>query len=160
MMRRLNIIQLDSVPVIIRTQYMPGFSRLGPYEPELFDHIAYRKDEWFEAFVHEASLVPVEDEPLFRFMKARSLAGGTWGGLVELAKCDEAQKFPVSLSNCRQRASPEWDLVVCDEIEVVERAEGSAIRYLKAVYPGVEEGTATFRFCDFWSLNNGVYLES
>ena len=27
MMRRLNIIQLDSVPVIIRTQYMPGFSR-------------------------------------------------------------------------------------------------------------------------------------
>lgn len=86
MMRRLNIIQLDSVPVIIRTQYMPGFSRLGPYEPELLDHIAYRKDEWFEAFVHEASLVPVEDEPLFRFMKDRSLAGGTWGGLVELAK--------------------------------------------------------------------------
>ncbi len=86
LVRRLHIVQLDSVPVIIRTQYMPAFSRLGPYDPEMLDHIAYRKDEWFEAFVHEASLVPVEDEPLFRFMKTRSRNGETWGGLVELAK--------------------------------------------------------------------------
>ena len=86
MVRRLHLLQLDSVPVIIRTQYMPPFSRLGPYDPDLLDNLAYRNDEWFEAFVHEASLVPVEDEPLFRFMKQRSEEGGTWGGLVQLAK--------------------------------------------------------------------------
>lgn len=84
-MRRLHILQLDSVPVIIRTQYMPGFSRLGPYDPALLDNIAYKHDDWFEAFVHEASLVPVEDEPLFRFMKERARNGETWGGLVKLA---------------------------------------------------------------------------
>lgn len=85
LMRRLHLIQLDSVPVIIRTQYMPGFSRLGPYDPALLDDIAYRKDEWFEAFIHEASVVPVEDEPLFRFTKERARSGETWAGLVKLA---------------------------------------------------------------------------
>ena len=85
LVRKLHILQLDSVPVIIRTQYMPAFSRLGAYDPALLDHVAYRKDEWFEAFVHEASLIPVEDEPLFRFMKERARNGETWGGLVKLA---------------------------------------------------------------------------
>ena len=56
----------------------------------LLDDIAYRHDDWFEAFVHEASLVPVEDEPLFRFMKERASNGETWGGLVKLAKQESA----------------------------------------------------------------------
>ena len=85
LVRRLHILQLDSVPVIIRTQYMPAFSRLGPYDPQLLDDVAYGNDECFEAFVHEASLVPVEDEPLFRFMKERARSGETWAGLVTLA---------------------------------------------------------------------------
>jgi hypothetical protein len=85
-MGRLKLLQLDSVPVVIRTQYMPAFSRLGPYEPALLDRVAYRDDEWFEAWAHEASLLPVEDEPLLRWHKARSAAGGTWRGLVELAE--------------------------------------------------------------------------
>ena len=85
-MGRLNLIQLDSVPVVIRTQYMPLFSRLGPYRPELLDRVAYRDDEWFEAWAHEASLLPVEDEPLLRWSKARAAAGETWKGLVELAE--------------------------------------------------------------------------
>ena len=59
-MSEINLLQLDSVPVVIRTQYMPPFSRLGPYRPELLDEIAYRDDEWFEAWSHEASLVPVK----------------------------------------------------------------------------------------------------
>ena len=88
LMQRLHVIQLDSVPVIIRTQYMPGFSRLGPYDPALLDDIAYRRDEWFEAFIHEASVVPVEDEPLFRFLKDRSRRGETWAGLYKLAQSE------------------------------------------------------------------------
>ena len=90
LVRRMHLVQLDSVPVIVRTQYMPSFSRLGPYDPALLDDIAYRHDDWFEAFVHEASLVPVEDEPLFRFMKERARNGETWGGLVALAEKESA----------------------------------------------------------------------
>ena len=85
-MGRVKLLQLDSVPVVIRTQYLPLFSRLGFYEPSLLDRIAYRDDEWFEAWAHEASLVPVDDEPLLRWQKQRSEQGQTWKGLVELAR--------------------------------------------------------------------------
>ncbi len=85
-MGRLGLLQLDSVPVVIRTQYLPLFSRLGPYRAALLDEIAYRDDEWFEGWAHEASLLPVTDEPLYRWMRDRAAAGATWGGLVELAE--------------------------------------------------------------------------
>jgi uncharacterized protein YcaQ len=89
-MGRLQLLQLDSVPVVMRTQYMPGFSRLGPYDPALLDRIAYVDDEWIEAWCHEASLVPTEDEPLLRWSKARAQQGETWGHLAEFAASDSA----------------------------------------------------------------------
>ena len=85
-MDRIGLLQLDSVPVVIRYQYLPLFSRLGPYRHRLLDEIAYRDDEWFEGWAHEASLLPVADEPLYRWMRERAAAGGTWSGLVELAE--------------------------------------------------------------------------
>ena len=85
-MGRVKLLQLDSVPAVIRTQYLPPFSRLGCYEPGLLDRIAYRDDEWFEAWAHEASLLPVDDEPLLRWQKQRAEQGETWSNLVELAR--------------------------------------------------------------------------
>ena len=84
-MGRLKLLQLDSVPVVVRTQYLPPFSRLGCYDPALLDRIAYTDDEWFEAWAHEASLLPVGDEPLLRWQKQRAEQGDTWKNLVELA---------------------------------------------------------------------------
>lgn len=85
-MGRLGLLQLDSVPVVMRTQYMPLFARLGPYEPDLLDRVAYADDEWFEAWSHEASLLPVESEPLLRWHKARCRDGQTWGHLARFAR--------------------------------------------------------------------------
>ena len=87
-MGRLQLLQLDSVPVVIRTQYMPLFSRLGPYRADLLDEIAYKEDEWFEAWSHEASLLPVETEPWLRWSKQRAREGETWGRLHTLAQKD------------------------------------------------------------------------
>ena len=87
-MRRLQLLQLDSVPVVIRTQYMPLYSRLGAYRAELLDEIAYDSDEWFEASSHEASLLPVEMEPWLRWSKQRAREGETWGRLHALAQKD------------------------------------------------------------------------
>ena len=82
-MDRLHLLQLDSVPVVMRTQYMPLFSRLGAYRAELLDEVAYRPHRgrypWFEAWSHEASLLPVEMEPWLRFVKQRARQGETWG---------------------------------------------------------------------------------
>ncbi len=119
-MGRLGLLQLDSVPVVIRTQYMPLFSRLGPYDPDLLDRVAYRDDEWFEAWSHEASLVPVDDEPLLRWQKRRAREGATWQGLVELSErepqyvadvLDQVRESPLAasdLSDPRPREGNWW----------------------------------------------------
>ena len=85
-MGRLGVIQLDSIPVVIRTQYLPFHSRLGPYDPALFDRVAYKDDAWFEAWSHEASLLPVAAEPNFRWMRERAAEGATWKGLYEVSQ--------------------------------------------------------------------------
>jgi uncharacterized protein YcaQ len=69
---RVRLIQLDSVNVAVRAHYMPLFSRLGPYPVDLVDdaawtHRARRPRLLVEYWAHEASLVPVEDWPLFRW---------------------------------------------------------------------------------------------
>ncbi len=101
-MGRLQLLQLDSVPIVIRTQYMPLFSRLGPYRKELLDEIAYDEDEWFEAWSHEASLLPVETEPWLRWSKARAREGATWKHLDAMAK-REPEYIEAVLAEVKER---------------------------------------------------------
>ncbi|MEX1364535.1 MAG: crosslink repair DNA glycosylase YcaQ family protein [Nannocystaceae bacterium] len=105
-MSRLQLLQLDSVPVVMRTQYMPAFSRLGPYDPGLLDRIAYRDDEWFEAWCHEASLLAVEDEPLLRWSKERARRGDTWKHLAELAAKEPSYVDEVRAQVAQRRLAP------------------------------------------------------
>ena len=64
--RQLGVIQLDSVNITVRTHYMPLFSRLGPYRPELLDDLAYKDRRLFECWGHMASYMPTDDYPLLR----------------------------------------------------------------------------------------------
>ena len=63
---RLGAIQIDSVNVVVRSHYMPLFSRLGPYPVGLLDDLAHRQRSLFEYWGHEASLMPLHLYPLFR----------------------------------------------------------------------------------------------
>ncbi|HLT60529.1 MAG TPA: crosslink repair DNA glycosylase YcaQ family protein [Microlunatus sp.] len=63
---RVLAIQLDSVSVLVRSHYLPAFSRLGPYPRESLDRLAYRRKELFECWSHAACLLPVELFPLLR----------------------------------------------------------------------------------------------
>ncbi|MEV8506588.1 crosslink repair DNA glycosylase YcaQ family protein [Actinoplanes sp. NPDC051475] len=84
-LRRMHLIQMDSVNVLRRAHYMPLYSRLGPYEPGLLERAAYRDPrELFEFWGHEASLITTDLQPLFRWRmeRAREYA---WGGMVRIA---------------------------------------------------------------------------
>lgn len=85
--RRLGVIQIDSVNVVSRTHYLPPFSRLGAYPRETLESEAWgRKPSLFEYWGHEASLMPVEMQPLMRWRMARARNGQMWTGLARFGR--------------------------------------------------------------------------
>ncbi len=107
-----GLLQLDSVNVFLRSHYMPLFSRLGPYPREALDRLAWHEDaagqtrrarrrDLFEYWGHEASLLPVELQPLLRWRMARadSLA---WKGVRRVA-AEQPQLLEFVLGEVRER---------------------------------------------------------
>ena len=76
MLDRLGMVQIDSVNVLARAHYMPGFTRLGAYDPTLLDRAAYgRRRSLFEYWGHEAALIRTELQPHLRWRMERARAG-------------------------------------------------------------------------------------
>jgi uncharacterized protein len=66
-MRRIGLVQLDSVNVCIRTHYMPFYARLGPYDRDKLDTWLNDTGEHFEYWAHEAAVLNVDRYPLWRW---------------------------------------------------------------------------------------------
>jgi uncharacterized protein YcaQ len=90
-----GLLQLDSVNVFCRSHYMPVFSRLGPYPRQALDWLAWHENpggksgragprDLVEYWGHEASLLPVELQPLLRWRMARADALA-WKGVARVA---------------------------------------------------------------------------
>ncbi len=84
----LGAIQIDSVNVLVRSQYLPAFSRFGAYDRALFESVAYKRPRRvFEYWGHEASYLPVETFPLMRWRMERSRAGtGVWKNVARVGR--------------------------------------------------------------------------
>ena len=87
LVRKLGVVQIDSVNVVTRTHYLPGFSRLGDYPREALEAEAWgSRRGLFEYWGHEASLMPMELQPLLRWRMARAEAGEMWTGLARFGR--------------------------------------------------------------------------
>ena len=88
-LQRSHLLQIDSVNVLVRAHYMPLFSRIGSYDRGLLETLGYhaRKRETFEYWGHEASLIRLDLQPLFRWRMERAARGeGVYGGLARFGR--------------------------------------------------------------------------
>ncbi|MBK7072663.1 MAG: YcaQ family DNA glycosylase [Myxococcales bacterium] len=89
-----QLVQLDSVNVLVRAQELPLWARLGDHPRDLLPQAVARR-ELFEYWGHEASLCPVALHPLLRWrMDAARAGANVWGNVARIARerrgfCDE-----------------------------------------------------------------------
>jgi uncharacterized protein YcaQ len=122
-LRRIGLLQIDSVNVLERAHYLPAFSRLGPYRHELLDRLSQRAPRrLFEYWGHEASLLPVELHPLLRWRMDRA-EHDAWGGMLRIKRDRPAlvaevleqvrERGPIAASELSaerpRRSGPWWD---------------------------------------------------
>ena len=83
---RIGLIQIDSVNVLVRSQEMPLFARLGAHPRDLLPRMA-GDVEIVEYWCHEASLVPIALWPLLRWRMERATEE-MWAGVAALGRDD------------------------------------------------------------------------
>lgn len=100
--RVLNTVQLhqiDSVNVLARAHYLPAYSRLGAYDPNDLDRLAWgskRERHLFEYWAHEASLLPFDLQPLLRWRMEQADRGDAgWGRMRTYATERRAEAMAV-----------------------------------------------------------------
>ncbi len=119
---RVGLFQIDSVNVLVRSHYLPLYSRAGPYPRPLLDRAADRAPRLlFEYWGHEASYLPVRMQPLLRWRMARAHQEA-WGGMraiaredagfVDWVRAEVAEKGPLTAreieSDRPRRTGPWW----------------------------------------------------
>ena len=82
-MRTVNIVQIDTINVLVRTQYLPFFSRLGPYPLEMLHRYAYEERKLFEYYAHAAALTPMEHLPLLRHRMSEWKPWRQWAEIMD-----------------------------------------------------------------------------
>lgn len=78
--KKLGVIQIDSVNVLVRSQELPLFTRLGDHDRNAINK-ATAQSKIFEYWGHEAAILPVEIQPLFRWKMNAARTGKIkhWG---------------------------------------------------------------------------------
>ena len=115
---QIGLIQIDAVNVLVRSQELPLFARLGPHPRSLLSD-ATADGELFEYWVHEASHVPTEHYHLHRWRMSGEHGWGTFARLRERRPefVDEVldrvrATGPVSAGEFNSRVGPKgtwWD---------------------------------------------------
>lgn len=86
LVERLAVVQIDSVNVLVRSHYLPAWSRLGAYDRAQLDALSHRAPRAvFEYWGHEASLLPVALHPLLRW-RMEAAARHAWGHIRRMGR--------------------------------------------------------------------------
>lgn len=113
LVRRLGVVQIDSVNVLTRAHYLPVFSRLGGYDRGLLDAMVSRPPRTaFEYWGHEAALLPVSMHRLMRWRMQRA-HDDAWGGMLRVQR--ERPDLVAEVAEVVRRVGP----VTSTELETI-----------------------------------------
>lgn len=116
---RLGQFQIDSINVVARAQFMPLFSRLGPYDSTLLERAAYQPPRrLFEYWGHAASLMDVSLQPLLRFRMQPGFRD-VWAGVERVAQ-ENADLIPFVRDEVAARGP-----ISARDLEVAEQRDRS-----------------------------------
>ena len=114
---RIGVIQVDSVNVLVRSQELPLFARLGPHPRALLPD-ALGDGELFEYWAHMAAIVPSAQHRLFRW---RMAFDHQWAGVRNFEQrrpgyLDEVldrirEGGPITAADLQQRTGPKGIVV-------------------------------------------------
>src|SRR4051794_32761405 len=97
---RLRLLQIDSVNVLVRSHYLPFFSRLGPYDTGIVDRLAGRAPRrMVEYWAHEACYVEPEHFADLRVWQRRNWVGAA--GLDPALRRDLEERILQVLASSR-----------------------------------------------------------
>jgi uncharacterized protein len=117
MIDRLGAIQIDTISVIERSQYLVLWSRLGAYDTSLVDTLLATKRRIFEYWSHAASIIPMSDYPYYRADMVRAYEHHLWTDIL-----DWMRLHPASVQQTLDRIRSTGPMASAD----FERPEGSA----------------------------------
>jgi uncharacterized protein len=75
--RRMGLLQIDTIHVVARSPYLVLWSRLGDYRPEWLDELLV-EGALFEYWAHAMCFLPIEDYPLYRRIMLDAIEGRSW----------------------------------------------------------------------------------
>src|SRR6185503_553970 len=75
--RRMCLLQIDTIHVVARSPYLVLWSRLGDYQPEWLDELL-AEGALFEYWAHAMCFIPIEDYPLYRRRMLDAIQNKVW----------------------------------------------------------------------------------
>lgn len=107
LLSRLGCVQIDAVNVLVRSHYLPAFSRLGPYSTEQLDTLVFGRRGAFEYWGHAASVVDMALYPALRWRMEHYRDHPNWArflarlaeqrpGYLDTVRTEIAERGPLS----------------------------------------------------------------
>jgi uncharacterized protein YcaQ len=121
--RRIGLLQLDTIHVVARSHYLVMLSRTGLYDPADLDALLYPDRCLFEQWAHAACLIPIEDHAYFApviqtrrdgpqhgWIERR--LGGDPDGIIQAVLAEVRERGPLPsrhFEDPRERRGTWWD---------------------------------------------------
>lgn len=120
LVRDLGCVQLDPISAVARSNLLVPWSRLGNYEPALWDQLLWQDRSVFEYFAHAAAIVATEDYPIHGYhMRRYQTSERPWvvhirqwmkdnQALLDAVLWALKERGPISSKDFEEKATVSW----------------------------------------------------